>query len=52
MKLITAGQDIDPFPLVKLFTPDGGATWLLTKLNPDDLDIASACMTSGLAAGP
>lgn len=25
-----AGEDIDPRPVVKLFTPDAGATWLLT----------------------
>ena len=23
-------------PIVKLFTPDGNATWLLTKLDPND----------------
>ena len=26
---------LDPKPIVKLFTPDGGATWLLTELDPD-----------------
>ena len=25
--------DFDPFPVVKLFTPDAGATWLLTELD-------------------
>ena len=24
--------DFDPFPIVKLFTPDAGATWLRAKL--------------------
>ena len=24
-------DDFDPPPVVKLFTPDGGATWLLTE---------------------
>ena len=28
----------DPFPVVKLFTPDAGATWLITEADPDDLD--------------
>jgi hypothetical protein len=32
-------QVLDFEPVVKLFTPDGNATWLLTELNPD---IASA----------
>ncbi len=28
--------DFDPYPVVKLFTPDAGATWLLTEADPDD----------------
>jgi hypothetical protein len=28
----------DHFPVVKLFTPDGSATWLLTEVDPDDPD--------------
>ena len=35
-----AGHDTDPAPVVKLFTPDAGATWLLTELDPDDPDLA------------
>ncbi len=34
------GEDIDPLPVVKLFTPDGACTWLLTELDPEDPDIA------------
>ncbi|MDQ0589906.1 DUF2958 domain-containing protein [Variovorax paradoxus] len=30
----------DPLPAVKLFTPNAGATWLLTEIDPDDQDIA------------
>jgi hypothetical protein len=30
----------DPFPVVKLFTPDAGATWLLTHIDPDDPGLA------------
>ena len=30
--------DFDPAPVVKLFTPDAGATWLLSELDPDDLE--------------
>jgi len=26
-------EDFDPLPVVKLFTPDAGATWLLTELD-------------------
>ena len=30
----------DYVPVVKLFTPDAGCTWLLTDIDPDDQDIA------------
>lgn len=29
---------IDHTPVVKLFTPDAGATWLITESDPDDAD--------------
>ncbi|KOX43565.1 transposase [Streptomyces purpurogeneiscleroticus] len=29
-----AGADLDPHPAVKLFMPDGAATWLLTEIDP------------------
>ena len=29
------GQETDFLPVVKLFTPDAGATWLLTELDPE-----------------
>ena len=32
-----AGEDIDPIPVVKLFTPDANATWLLTELNANEI---------------
>lgn len=31
---------IDFHPVVKLFTPDASAVWLLTELMPDDPDLA------------
>ena len=31
-------EDFDPLPVVKLFTPDASATWLLTEIDPDDED--------------
>lgn len=42
------GQVIDPPPVVKLFTPDAGATWLLTELDPADPDRAFGLCDLGL----
>ncbi|MGE4055462.1 MAG: DUF2958 domain-containing protein [Vicinamibacterales bacterium] len=39
---------IDFRPVVKLFTPDAGATWLLTELDPDDPDLAFGLCDLGL----
>ncbi|SMB28214.1 conserved protein of unknown function [Sterolibacterium denitrificans] len=33
-------EDFDPLPAVKLFTPDAGATWLLTEIAPEEHDHA------------
>ena len=38
----------DVKPVVKLFTPDAGATWLLTELDPDEPDIAFGLCDLGL----
>ncbi|MDP1044968.1 DUF2958 domain-containing protein, partial [Klebsiella pneumoniae] len=35
-----AGLANDPLPVVRLFTPDAHATWLLTSLDPVDGDTA------------
>ncbi len=43
-----AGEEIDPCPVVKLFTPDAGATWLLTELDPSDPDRAFGLCDLGL----
>ena len=40
--------DFDPAPVVKLFTPDAGATWLLTEIDPDDHDHAFGVCDWGL----
>lgn len=46
---IEAGNDtIDHFPVVKLFTPDGNATWLLSETDPKDPDIAFGLCDLGL----
>ncbi|MBA1364895.1 DUF2958 domain-containing protein [Burkholderia gladioli] len=41
-------QDFDPTPVVKLFTPDAGATWLLTEIDPGDHDHAFGLRELGL----
>jgi hypothetical protein len=38
----------DFWPVVKLFTPDAGCTWLLTEIDPDDPDIAFGLCDLGL----
>lgn len=42
------GGEIDFGPVVKLFTPDAGATWLLTEIDPEDPDIAFGLCDLGL----
>lgn len=61
MELITAQQrdqllengrnnhgNRDPYPVVKLFTPDANATWLLTEIVPDEPEIAFGLCDLGL----
>jgi Protein of unknown function (DUF2958) len=43
-----AGEQIDPRPVVKLFTPDAGATWLLSELDPTEPDRAFGLCDLGL----
>lgn len=43
-------ENHDPFPIVKLFTPDAKAVWLLTELDPDDPDLAYGICDLGLGA--
>jgi len=46
---IEAGEDTFDFePVVKLFTPDAGATWLLSETDPEDPDIAHGLCDLGL----
>lgn len=42
------GEDFDPLPVVKLFTPDAGATWLLTEIDPDAPEIAFGLADLGM----
>lgn len=41
-------REIDHVPVVKLFTPDAGATWLLTEIDSDESDIAFGLCDWGL----
>ena len=41
-------ENFDPAPVVKLFTPDAGATWLLTEIDPDEHDHAFGLCDLGL----
>ncbi|MQX37610.1 DUF2958 domain-containing protein [Roseospira navarrensis] len=41
-------DEIDFHPVVKLFTPDAGCTWLLTEADPDEPDIAFGLCDLGL----
>lgn len=43
-----AGQAIDPWPVVRLFTPDAHAIWLLAALDPADGDTAFGLIDLGL----
>ncbi|NQB80874.1 DUF2958 domain-containing protein [Pseudomonas aeruginosa] len=45
---LAAGQQLDPLPVVRLFTPDAHATWLLVSLDPVDGDTAYALVDLGI----
>ena len=42
------GRSLDFVPVLKLFSPDGAATWLLTEIDPDNTDIAFGLCDLGL----
>lgn len=42
------GQNLDPLPVVRLFTPDAHATWLLASLDPVDGDTAAGLCDVGI----
>jgi hypothetical protein len=44
------GEEIDPFPVVKLFMPDGPGTWLLTELDPAEPTRAFGLCDPGLGS--
>jgi len=41
-------EEADFLPVVKLFTPDAGCTWLLTELDPEEPDIAFGLCDLGI----
>jgi hypothetical protein len=42
------GNTIDFPPVVKLFTPDAGCTWLLTEIDPQNEDVAFGLCDLGI----
>ena len=44
-----AGRAVDPLPVVRLFTPDAHATWLLVTLDPADGDTAYGLIDLGIS---
>ncbi|HCI2706171.1 TPA: DUF2958 domain-containing protein [Pseudomonas aeruginosa] len=42
------GQETDPLPVVRVFTPDAHLTWLLAALDPADGDTAYGLIDLGL----
>ena len=44
-----AGRAIDPMPVVRLFTPDAHAIWLLAALDPEDGDTAWGVVDLGIS---
>jgi hypothetical protein len=45
---MNGNPDIDFIPVVKLFTPDAGCTWLLSELDPEEPDIAFGLCDLGM----
>jgi hypothetical protein len=44
------GEYIDPIPVVKLFTHDANATWLITELDPENPNIGFGLADLGLGS--
>ena len=47
-QLLANNQEADPVPVVRLFTPDAHATWLLASLDPADGDTAHGLIDLGI----
>ena len=48
-RVLAAGLANDPLPVVRLFTPDAHATWLLVSLDPADGDTAHGLIDLGIS---
>ena len=48
-RLAAADEQHDPLPVVRLFTPDAHATWLLAALDPADGDTAYGLIDLGIS---
>jgi hypothetical protein len=46
------GNTVDFHPVVKLFTPDAGCTWLLTEIDPENNDLAFGLCDLGMGCCP
>lgn len=46
--LMGTDEVLDFMPVIKLFTPDANATWLLTEVDPDQPDLAFGLCDLGL----
>ena len=44
-----AGRAVDPLPVVRLFTPEAHATWLLVTRDPADGDTAYSLIDLGIS---
>lgn len=47
-RMVEDGETIDFHPVVKLFTPDASATWLLSEVDPEQPDIAFGLCDLGM----
>lgn len=47
-RITAEGGNHDPLPVVRLFTADAHATWLLTELDPEDGDTAYGLCDVGI----
>jgi hypothetical protein len=47
-RIAADGDTIDFHPVVKLFTPDAGCTWLLSEIDPENPDVAFGLSDLGM----
>ena len=47
-RIAEAGNTIDFYPVVKLFTPDAACTWLLSEIDPENQDLCLGLCDLGM----